>query len=246
MLAFVVYFAGLICHVADENVDAREKKFAVVVTAPAHKGRVCLNQIVNGVPTPTSIDLQDDDRIRFENLTAGTARTDNDFRQQVPSLRFITDGGTLDFQIRNELKDADARAYVSFPKGTLGVYSRYDEKGIYALSGTGVTGAVCVADVTQFTPQPDANADVTVIITRNQTDYPYVVPKDSTVCIYNTIDHTGHHLDFHRRLTNSPTVMRVHGTNQKCTPVTGPTCPCAGGIGVLDSADPECSNSQWP
>jgi len=244
MATFIIYFSGLICHVADKQVDAREKTHAVVVDAPHHAARICLKAIINGNPTDVRVPLESDDRISFgSELAAGTARTDNTFRDSVPSLGFITDDGELDFQIKNQQKDNDARAYVQFPKGTLSVYAMYPYKGIYARTpGGGVGAAKCIAKMTQFTATTNYPT-ITVTIARASGNLTYTVPADSTACILNTTDMTGHHLDFHRRLTNSPTVMRVQSTKQPCTPTELAVCPC--GI-QPDSADPECSNSQWP
>ena len=244
MPTFTVYFGGLICHVADEQIDEREKKHAVVVNAPHHGPRICFTEIdINNQPQQRRIPFEADDRVSFEGLAAGTARTDNLFRDAVPSLGFITEGGKLDFQIKNKMQDDDALAYITFPKGTLSVYSYYPEKGIYAFPPQGgVGGAKCIARFTQFTTETN-DATVQLKIQRKSGDLEYKVATDSPICVLNTSDEHGHHLDFHRRLTNSPTVARVQRVNQKCNPNNRPPCPC--GI-EPEGADPECSNSQWP
>jgi hypothetical protein len=234
----------MICHVADEQIDEREKKHAVVVNAPHHNPRICFTEIdINNQPQPRRIPFRPNDLVSFEGLAAGTARTDNTFRDSVPSLAFITEGGTLDFQIKNKMPDNDALAYVTFPAGDLSVYSFYPEKGIYTFPPAGgMGGAKCIARFTQFTTVTN-DTTLTLKIERASGDLRYTIPSDSAVCVLNTSDEHGHHLDFHRRLTNSPTVAHVVVTHQPCTPNNRPPCPC--GI-EPEGADPECSNSQWP
>jgi hypothetical protein len=246
-MPFTIYFHGLMCFIGDERDTEGLRKTHVAIID--EKGHHTPGLTVPGHPPRK---LEETDEITF-SLGEAAASTTPLFRASVPHLKVITAGGVLHQPIRDRAEHREVVAYVVLPGGTLDVHDMYDEKGQYKLNGSNLGGPTCVARITKLEVETDAS--ITITVTDKSPSNPrqpitYTVPAASFICIGNVTrvvsQHASHdrHLAHHRPLTSGTTVAEVDSISNDPCGERDNSDPC--NFKLLDGANPECSNSQYP
>ncbi|HUP60993.1 MAG TPA: hypothetical protein VNA69_11295 [Thermoanaerobaculia bacterium] len=253
MNTFHMYFNGLICHVGrdSQSADPRDKRFAAIINEPNHHYPLICFRKGEVAPQYEMIRLWNRDFIELlDGLTPGVARADRLFEDTVPSLKEITGGATIEPAIEEGRPDADVLAYLKYPKGDLTVSAWYPCKVIYVLNGSSVTKSRCVARIVHFAATTNAERVRIKITNGEKVRFDFTADANAHMCVQNATHMTGRgHLQYHRPLTNAPTIATVFESNQPCVPGGLPDCHCdhhAHGSQPAAGVDPECSNSGWP